>query len=1000
MHEARDITIKGIVQGVGFRPFVYRCAHECNIAGWVLNGTFGVKVHAEGTPENLDAFIMNVHDNAPAAAHIAQMDIADAALEPCSNFTIEASLQSENDAITLVSADLATCAACEQELFDPHNRRYRYPFINCTNCGPRFTIIDKLPYDRPHTSMGSFEMCPSCAEEYTNPLNRRFHAQPDACWNCGPYLSWTHQGSTSWGTTRQESDAILEQAVCVLRAGGILAVKGLGGFHLVCDAENEEALATLRMRKRREGKPFAVMMQNTQSVRELCYVSESEQALLEGSVRPIVLLRLQPSVRLAKGLADNLYELGVMLPYTPLQMLLMHDFVRAGGRMLVMTSGNIHDEPIVTSDEQARETLGPLVQGIIGNNREIRARYDDSVVRVLEFGQAGNALQFVRRARGYAPTPVRVSDAFGAAPNSCVCATGPEQKTTLCFMRNTEAFVTQHIGDVENALVSDAWFETLDRYEQLFCLRPTLLACDKHPEYLTTKWAREQNTARVEVQHHHAHLASVLAENNIDGPALGFAFDGTGYGTDGAIWGGEALLCNTRTFERFGNFAYAPMPGGAAAVKNPLRMAYGVLWAYDLLEHPVATAALAPLENAAPVLNQMIESGINTPYTSSVGRLFDAAAALLGICTQPAYEGEGAVLLEAWAMRAAERPVFMASSGSAKFRSEASQPLVWGSGPAEFRSEASQPSLHSAEPLSQVACIEGDCTVLHSEATQPSFHTAQSPLQPSLHSSKSLGQVTCVGSECVAFRSEASQPSFHATHSLAQSSLHSAEPLSQVACIEGDCTVLHSEATQPSFHTAQSPLQPSLHSANSSSASVADGAVDTTDACDERYRIEIQKNVATSNSTAQDTSVLLFDAAPVFAALLDDMQAGVSAQDIALRFHKAFVKLIVDAAQVFRALYDISTVALSGGVFLNRYLCEHVVPALVEAGFSVALNKEVPPSDGCISLGQAVVACAISNEHEQSTQLTQSEQREQGAQRAETEQSGQSEQSEQSSAGR
>ena len=905
MHEARDITIKGIVQGVGFRPFVYRCAHECNIAGWVLNGTFGVKVHAEGTPENLDAFIMNVHDNAPAAAHIAQMDIADAALEPCSNFTIEASLQSENDAITLVSADLATCAACEQELFDPHNRRYRYPFINCTNCGPRFTIIDKLPYDRPHTSMGSFEMCPSCAEEYTNPLNRRFHAQPDACWNCGPYLSWTHQGSTSWGTTRQESDAILEQAVCVLRAGGILAVKGLGGFHLVCDAENEEALATLRMRKRREGKPFAVMMQNTQSVRELCYVSESEQALLEGSVRPIVLLRLQPSVRLAKGLADNLYELGVMLPYTPLQMLLMHDFVRAGGRMLVMTSGNIHDEPIVTSDEQARETLGPLVQGIIGNNREIRARYDDSVVRVLEFGQAGNALQFVRRARGYAPTPVRVSDAFGAAPNSCVCATGPEQKTTLCFMRNTEAFVTQHIGDVENALVSDAWFETLDRYEQLFCLRPTLLACDKHPEYLTTKWAREQNTARVEVQHHHAHLASVLAENNIDGPALGFAFDGTGYGTDGAIWGGEALLCNTRTFERFGNFAYVPMPGGAAAVKNPLRMAYGVLWAYDLLEHPVATAALAPLENAAPVLNQMIESGINTPYTSSVGRLFDAAAALLGFCTQPAYEGEGAVLLEAWAMRAAERPVSMASSGSAKFRSEATQP-----------------------------------------------------------------------------------------------SLHSAEPLRQVACIEGDCTVLHSEATQPSFHTAQSPLQPSLHSANSSSASVADGAVDTTDACDERYRIEIQKNVATSNSTAQDTSVLLFDAAPVFAALLDDMQAGVSAQDIALRFHKAFVKLIVDAAQVFRALYDISTVALSGGVFLNRYLCEHVVPALVEAGFSVALNKEVPPSDGCISLGQAVVACAISNEHEQSTQLTQSEQREQGAQRAETEQSGQSEKSEQSSAGR
>lgn len=839
MREALDLTIKGIVQGVGFRPFVYRCAHQFGITGWVLNGTFGVKVHAEGEPDNLHAFVMSVHDNAPAAAHIAEIQLEDGVLEPCDDFKIVASSHDAEETTTLVSADLATCAACERELFDPTNRRYRYPFINCTNCGPRFTIIDQLPYDRCNTSMAAFPMCEPCSQEYADPLDRRFHAQPDACWDCGPKISLAYRQpgqdasdandgdfQITWGTTRDSSDAIFAKAVQLLRRGGILAVKGLGGFHLVCDAENEQAVATLRQRKRREGKPFAVMMENVETVRLFCQVNEDEAALLSGSVRPIVLLRLLPKTQLVPGLADGLYELGAMLPYTPVQMLLMHDFAAAGGRMLVMTSGNVHDEPIVIDDGEALRSLGDIADAIIGNNRAIRARYDDSVVRVLDFGQEGTALQFVRRARGYAPTPLHTAQTFSAPGKTCVLATGPEQKTTACFLRGNEAFVTQHVGDMENAQVNDAWFETIDRYQTLFNMHPTMLACDKHPEYLTTKWARRQNMPRREVQHHHAHVVSALAENGIEGAALGFAFDGTGYGEDGAIWGGEALLCNAVDFERFANFSYVPMPGGAAAVKNPLRMAYGALWAYDLLEHPAAQHALALLGDARKLFDQMIESGLNTPYTSSVGRLFDAASALLGICQSPAYEGEGAVLLEA----AAARALRFAKMGEGK----ASEDCV-------------------SETLQSKHCSVGNS-------------------------------------------------------------------------VSDD--------------------------AGSSMDSICD--------YDQRYSISIQKNMATESSTAHDTSVLLFDAAPTFAALLDDLQAGVDTCMIALCFHNAFVELIVNAAQIFRAMYDLSVVALSGGVFLNRYIMEHVVPALVEAGFTVALNREVPPSDGCISLGQAVIACATS----------------------------------------
>ena len=802
MREACNLTIKGTVQGVGFRPFVYRCAHELGVTGWVYNCSTGVVVHAEAEPEVLNSFIMMVHDTAPAAAHIAEIAIDEAPMESCDSFQIVASKEGGEGKTTQVSADLALCDECRRELFDPQDRRFRYPFINCTNCGPRFTVIDSLPYDRPRTSMADFCMCPDCEEEYANPADRRFHAQPDACFDCGPSLFLTEategeQGKgdwpITWGYGRKASDELITRTVQLLQEGAIVAVKGLGGFHLVCDAQNEQAVATLRERKRREGKPFAVMMNNLETVRRFCLVSEEEARVLQGVQHPIVLLKKRPDAQFVPGLADGLYELGVMLPYTPVQALIMHDFAEDGGAMLVMTSGNVHDEPIVIDDEKALQQLGDIADAILGNNRAILARYDDSVVRVLDFGQLGSAQQFVRRARGYAPSPITLAAGFEAPAGQTVCATGPEQKTTACFVRGNDAFVTQHVGDMENALVNDAWYETLERYQSLFDMQPSLLACDKHPEYLTTKWARQQALPRVEVQHHHAHIVSALAENGINEAALGFAFDGTGYGADGAIWGGEALLCNLTAFERFANFAYVPMPGGAACVKHPLRMAYGVLWANDLLEHPAAVAALAPLGTMTQLLDQMIEGEINTPYTSSVGRLFDSASALLGICPEPTYESEGAVQLEAAAVRA-----------------------------------------------------------------------------------------------------------------------------------------------------------------------VTAGANDQ--AFDSRYTISIEKNIATETSTAQDTSVLLFDAAPTFQALLDDLQAGVCPDEIALCFHNAFVEAMVTAAQIFRALYDISLVALSGGVFLNRYLMEHVVPLLAAEGFNVALNREVPPSDGCISLGQAVVACATAKQ--------------------------------------
>lgn len=674
------IHVTGIVQGVGMRPFVYREAMAHGICGWVLNAGDGVHIEAHALAGALDAFVAALSEHAPAAALVERVDIAD--LEPGGwsaadeqGFRIVAS-QDQTAHTTLVSPDIATCDDCLRELFDPADRRYHYPFINCTNCGPRFTIIRSLPYDRAATSMNCFPMCPECAAEYADPLDRRFHAQPDACFDCGPHITWREAGedaaSPAVGTTRETSDAIIDRCVELLACGSIVAIKGLGGFHLACDASNEQAVAELRRRKRRSNKPLAVMARDLADAERLCHVNDVERGLLAGSIRPIVLLRRRAvcesggspnALALAPSVAHDLPELGIMLPYTPLQHLLLAAAVARGMHALVMTSGNLSEEPIETDDDLAWEHLVAvgIADALLGNDRAILSRYDDSVVRVVD-----GTVMPVRRARGYAPQPLPLP-ALDGAP-SCVLACGPQQKATIALTRegtNGEAtcFVSQHIGDVENGETFDAWNAARTRLEDLFDLAPAALACDLHPSYLSGQWAREQarkcNLPLVEVQHHHAHIASVMAEAiaagqlTTDARVLGIAFDGTGAGTDGTIWGGEFLVASLGGFERAAHLRTWALPGGAASVRDARRNAFALLSELGLLEHPGAARLLDSLdEQTRSVTATMIERGINSPHTSSMGRLFDAAAAILGICDKATYEGEPAIELEAAAWRA------------------------------------------------------------------------------------------------------------------------------------------------------------------------------------------------------------------------------------------------------------------------------------------------------------------------------------------------------------
>lgn len=810
------IHVTGIVQGVGMRPFVYREAMAHGICGWVLNAGDGVHIEAHAPADALDAFVAALSEHAPAAARVEHVEVVDLAANGWDaaneqSFRIVAS-QDQTAHTTLVSPDIATCDDCLRELFDPADRRYHYPFINCTNCGPRFTIIRSLPYDRAATSMDCFPMCPKCAAEYADPLDRRFHAQPDACFDCGPHITWheavngdvcgNSSASLAVGTTRETSDAIIERCVELLASGGIVAIKGLGGFHLACDAANEQAVAELRRRKRRSNKPLAVMVRSLADTERLCHIDDAERDLLAGSIRPIVLLRRRTvdegngsspdALALAPSVARDLPELGVMLPYTPLQHLLLAAAEACGMHALVMTSGNLSEEPIETDDDLAWEHLvaAGIADALLGNDRAILSRYDDSVVRVVD-----GAVMPVRRARGYAPQPLPLP-ALDGAP-SYVLACGPQQKATIALTRegtNGEAtcFVSQHIGDVENGGTFDAWNAARTRLEDLFDLAPAALACDVHPSYLSGQWAREQarkcNLPLVEVQHHHAHIASVMAEAiaagqlTTDARVLGIAFDGTGAGTDGTIWGGEFLVASLGGFEHAAHLRTWALPGGAASVRDARRNAFALLSELGLLEHPGAARLLDSLdEQTRSVTATMIERGINSPRTSSMGRLFDAAAAILGICDKATYEGEPAIELEAAAWRA-----------------------------------------------------------LSSESACPAGNIA----------------------------------GFSVT-----------------------------ESSRP-------------------------------DAC----------HVLNSRSLIE--------------ALLEGTRAGTAAYRLALDFHIAIARSSARIAREICAREGIDTVALSGGVFMNRLLLQLLTRELKSMGLSVLIPQTVPVNDGCIAYGQAAVASA------------------------------------------
>lgn len=953
------------------RPFVYRQATEYGVAGWVLNAGDGVHIEAHAEGEALEAFARSLRDQAPAAAQVDTVDVTffDEAegriVEPDTSAPVRAvnarpsaeavhppqagpqfriiASQDETEHSTLVSPDIATCDDCLRELFDPADRRYHYPFINCTNCGPRLTIIRGLPYDRAQTSMGAFPMCPACASEYADPLDRRFHAQPDACFACGPHITWQERGGreTLVGATRETSDAIIARCAELIASDGIVAIKGLGGFHLACRTDSERAVRELRARKRRSNKPLALMACDLDVAHALCHVGPKERGLLCGSVRPIVLLQRRKgmggknppsSPALARSVAFDLPELGIMLPYTPLQHLLMAECRALGIDTLVMTSGNLSEEPIEMDDGAAWAHLveSGIADVLLGNDRAILSRFDDSVVRVVN-----GKVQFVRRARGYAPRPLALpnsgeqnkphreqdtrlareaegSDAkatilttspheaspttapagtpsassinlatgpAASAPTGpsvyephddrplCVLACGPEQKATLALTREdgtggAQCFISQHIGDLENAETFDAWQSARARMEGLFDLRPSALACDAHPGYLSSQWAREQARATglplVQVQHHHAHIAAVIAEAAARGEieanaqVIGIAFDGTGAGAtyhgggaanrtlelDGTIWGGEVLLASLSSFDRAAHLEPWPLPGGAASVRDPRRNAFALLKHYDLLDHPGAAQLLNALQpGEQELLSRMIERGINCPSTSSMGRLLDAASAILGICHSATYEGEPAIMLEAAAHRFTRHY------------------------------DTTGPSVTAAKSLD----------------------TQKSPAAPKSSSTPN-------------------------------------DP--------GDPNV---PADQDGPAAPKSPDTPGLP------ATPADNE-------------PLGKSLP---SAAANISMR-----PLLLHILDGIAQGASPEELSWDVHHVIVETIACIVIQISNSTGVRTAALSGGAFMNRLLLEGLSIELEHAGFTVLTPRDLPCNDGCIAYGQAAVARAQLNEQE------------------------------------
>lgn len=743
------IDIEGIVQGVGFRPFVYQLARRRRLKGWVLNDSRGVTIEVQGDVASLTEFAREVRTQAPPLAVISRFATRECPLGDDTDFIIRESVGGLKRQAQ-IAPDTFVCEDCLRELFDPADRRFRYPFINCTNCGPRYTIVTAVPYDRPHTTLVDFPLCDACRAEYEDPSSRRFHAQPNACAACGPRL-WLCDGQ---GRALEVADPV-RHAVERLREGRILAVKGLGGYHLVVDAANDEAVTELRRRKARDEKPFALMSRSLDQVRLYAEINDAEQRLLAGVERPIVLLRRRADHPLSRQVAPRNRFFGVMLPYTPLHHLLLEEHFTA----LVMTSANLSDEPIVFEDAEALARLGGIADAYLMHNRRIHTRTDDSIARVM----AGRPV-LMRRSRGYVPRGVFLPEA-----QPSVLALGAELKNAVCLTQENRAFLSQHIGDLKNLEVLRGLEHTVAHLQDILGVRPRVVAHDLHPDYLSTRFAEEMpGVRRIAAQHHHAHLVSCLVENGRVEPAIGVIFDGIGYGGDGRIWGGEFLLGDARGFRRAAHLSYLPMPGGDAATREPWRMAVSALvHAYgEVLPEVPFLAEIAPGD--VRLLRQMMARGLNSPLTSSCGRLFDAVAALLGVRDRVSYEGQAALELE------------------------------------QLLDEDEQ------------------------------------------------------GAYAFAWRNEG--------------------------------------------------------------------------------------------------QVLVIDPADLIRALVADLLQGVAGAVLSARFHNALALMIRDVCVLLRNRSGLSLAALSGGVFQNRYLTEKTSGLLREAGFTVLLHSLVPPNDGGLALGQAVIA--------------------------------------------
>ena len=637
--KAVRLLIDGIVQGVGFRPFIYRLAGDLSLKGWVINRNDGVALHLQGDGVAVDRFCQLLPYLAPEAATITHMERQIAELQEYDRFMIGESRR-QPGSITGISPDIAVCRECLEDIrVQPH--RKGYPLVNCTNCGPRFTITGRLPYDRKSTSMKVFAMCPLCSREYNDPSDRRFHAQPVACNECGPAYGIEAGGNGSPAAGKEDTDKIIGRLCAILENGGVAAVKGTGGYNLVCDALNEDAVQEVRLIKGREGKPFAVMFRDVDQIRRYCHASDEETGLLLSWRRPVVLLRNREgaAVPLAPGIGSGLDSTGAILPYMPFHYLL---FEKLNLHALVFTSANISGEPIVADDREAGSLFGGRTSLVAGYNRKIVNPLDDSVCRIT-----GGGLQIIRRARGFVPEPVGLPFSAGG-----IFAAGADLKNTFALGKGSRAFISQHIGDLEEYAVMGRYRYNTGRFSEMFSFSPLHVACDMHPDYHSSRYAREMaDTAgcgTVNVQHHHAHLASCMAENGLNGKVMGVCFDGTGYGDDGMIWGSEFMVCDYTGFERYGHFSYIPLPGGEAAVREPWRVALACAL---LTGHPYAgewsgTVLRGISAKALETVEKMVSKGINTPISCGAGRLFDAVSALLGLCLRAGYEGEAPMLLE------------------------------------------------------------------------------------------------------------------------------------------------------------------------------------------------------------------------------------------------------------------------------------------------------------------------------------------------------------------